>query len=200
MKTQEFLSSMIRPFACFSAVLLLCCSTFGQDPAQPAAPASGVTSSATPEVQAFQKIEDKWDDAVNMRDQYSLELVLSPLFVGIAANGDITTRNQQLSEVISDPDKTTHLDQRVITVRLLGDIAVANGTYVLHHKVGSSPVDEKGVFTHVFEKQRTNWICVNSQRTVLREDGPATKKKKQQSGSDLPFHVPLFSRGDKSNQ
>src|SRR5581483_11803868 len=100
----------------------------------------------------------------NTRDQYSLELVLSPVFVGIAANGDISTRNQQLAGVISEPDKTLHLEQKVITVRLLGDTAVANGTYVLHHKVGSNAVDEKGVFTHVFQRLRNSWVCVNSQQ------------------------------------
>jgi ketosteroid isomerase-like protein len=145
-------------------------------------------------VQEFQKIEDKWDDAVNTRDQYSLELVLSPVFVGIAANGDITTRNQQLAGVISEPDKTMHLEQRVITVRMLGDTAVANGTYVLHHKVSSNEVDEKGVFTHVFQRLRTSWVCVNSQQTVLRADGPPGKGKKKSSESDLPFHIPLFSK------
>ena len=36
--------------------------------------------------------------------------------------------------LISDEDKTLHLEQKVITVRMLGDTAVANGTYVLHHK------------------------------------------------------------------
>lgn len=159
-----------------------------------------MTSTTSPEVQEFQKVEDKWSDAVNARDQYSLELVLSPLFVGISATGDISTRNQQLADVISDADKTLHLEQHIITVRMLGDIAVANGTYVLHHKVSSGPVDEKGVFTHVFEKQHNNWVCVNSQRTVLREDGPAGKqKKKPSSQGDLPFHIPLFSKGDKSN-
>jgi ketosteroid isomerase-like protein len=191
---------MTRNLLCFSAVLLLCCGVFAQDPAPPQAPSSGVTTTASPEVQQFQQIEDKWDTAVNTRDQYSLELVLSPLFVGISANGDITTRNQQLSDVISDPDKTVHLEQHVITVRLLGDIAVANGTYTLHHKVGSNQVDERGVFTHVFEKQRANWVCVNSQRTVLRQDGPPGKNKKKSSEGDLPFHIPLFSKGDKSNQ
>ena len=40
--------------------------------------------------------------------------------------------------VITGEDKTIHLDQRVITVRMLGDIAVANGTYTLHHKVNSA--------------------------------------------------------------
>jgi ketosteroid isomerase-like protein len=166
-----------------------------QNPAPATTPTPGVTSTASPEVQTFQKIEDRWDDAVNARDQYALELVLSPMFLGVSASGDITTRNQELAGVISSQDKTEHLDQRVITVRMLGDIAVANGTYVLHHKVTSGPAEEKGVFTHVFEKQRNGWLCVNSQRTVLREDGPAGKsKKKQQSGAELPFHVPLISK------
>lgn len=191
---------MTRNLLCFSALLLLCCGVFAQDPAPPQAPSSGVTTTSSPEVQQFQQIEDKWDTAVNTRDQYSLELVLSPLFVGIASNGDITTRNQQLSDVISDPDKTMHLEQRVITVRMLGDIAVANGTYSLHHKTAGAQVDERGVFTHVFEKQRANWVCVNSQRTVLRENGPSGKNKKKSSEGDLPFHIPLFSKGDKSNQ
>ncbi|HEY2858038.1 MAG TPA: nuclear transport factor 2 family protein [Terracidiphilus sp.] len=165
-----------------------------QDSAVAPAAVPGATSTATPQVQEFQKIEDKWDDAVNTRDQYALELVLSPLFVGIAANGDITTRNQQLAGVISEPDKSLHLEQKVITVRLLGDTAVANGTYVLHHKVGSNGVDEKGVFTHVFQRLRNSWVCVNSQQTVLREDGPPGKNKKKSSEGDLPFHIPLFSK------
>jgi ketosteroid isomerase-like protein len=193
---------MFRKLLSFSSGLLFCMCAFAQNESPTSVSAgAGVTSGAGSDVQAFQKIEDKWNEAVNNRDQYALELVLSPLFVGISATGDITTRNQELSGVIADQDKTLHLDQRVITVRLLGDTAVTNGTYTLHHKVATGPVDEKGVFTHVFQKQRNGWVCVNSQRTVLREDGPAGKgKKKQSSSSELPFHIPLFSKDDKSKQ
>jgi ketosteroid isomerase-like protein len=151
-----------------------------------------VTSSESPEVRDFQKIEDAWSNAINVRDQYGLELVLSPLFVDVSASGDITTRNQQVAMVISGEDKTINLDQRVITVRMLGDIAVVNGTYALHHKAGSAQVDEKGVFTHVFERVHGAWLCTNSQRTVLRTDSNA--KPKKQSNAEMPFHVPLFSR------
>jgi len=158
---------------------------------------SAVTSDASPDIHEFQKIEDTWSNAVNQRDQYSLELVLSPLFVDISATGDITTRNQQLAQLITGEDKTMRIEQRVITVRLLGDTSVANGTYVLHHKAGSNLVDEKGVFTHVFEKMRGGWVCVNSQRTLLREDAPNAKGKKKQSDAEFPFHIPLFSKGDK---
>src|SRR5208282_1867259 len=123
---------------------------------------------------------------------YALELVLSPLFVDVSASGDITTRNQQVAMAIAGEDKTIHLDQRVVTVRMLGDIAVANGTYALHHKVGSAESNEKGVFTHVYERAHGTWLCINSQRTLLRED--TNSKQKKQSNAEMPFHIPLFSK------
>jgi ketosteroid isomerase-like protein len=189
---------MTRFIACFS-VFLLACSAVAQVPVPSSAPArQAVTSDASPEIGEFQKIEDSWADSVNRRDQYSLELVLSPLFVDVSASGDITTRNQQVAFLIAGDDKTLHLSQRVITVRKLGDIAVANGTYVLHHKATSGQVDEKGVFTHVFEHARGGWICINSQRTSLRED--TNGKGKKQSSAEMPFHIPLFSKSDKKDQ
>ncbi|MFZ0746615.1 MAG: nuclear transport factor 2 family protein [Terracidiphilus sp.] len=190
---------MTRIFACFP-VLFLSCVVVAQSPTEVSASPSNqpaITSTASPEVVEFQKIEDAWANAVNLRDQYSLELVLAPLFMDVSATGDITTRNQQVADLISGEDKTLHLEQRVITVRMMGDIAVANGTYVLHHKTGSSQVDEKGVFTHVFERVHGGWRCVNSQRTALREDSNTKHKK---SNAEMPFHIPLFSKSEKNTQ
>lgn len=189
---------MIRFVVGFSAVLLSV-SAFAQTPAvTPASATSAATTTESTEVSNFQRIEDNWSESINSRDQYGLELVLSPLFVDVSATGDITTRNQQLADIIGNEDKTLHLDQRVVTVRMLGDTAVANGTYVLHHKAASGVVDEKGVFTHVFERVRNGWVCINSQRTSVRADAPG--KQKKQSSAELPFHIPLFSKSDKSTQ
>lgn len=191
----EYILRMTRFLACLPCVLFSCCAAVAQvSTPTPAATSAqpNVTSTESPEIREFQKLEDAWSDAINVRDQYALELVLSPLFVDVSATGDITTRNQQLAMVIAGEDKTIHLDQRVITVRMLGDIAVANGTYALRHKVGSSPADEKGIFTHVFERTHGGWVCINSQRTVLRTD--SNGKSKKQSNAELPFHVPLFGK------
>ena len=191
-------------FAVWLSVFLVSSFAIAQDPGSGTAPATPagvqapVTSTASPEVQRFQKILDSWDDAVNRKDQYALELVLSPLFVDVSASGDITTRNQQLASIIASEDKTLHLSQRVVTVRLLGDTAVTNGTYVMHHKGLTGQVDEKGVFTQVFERSRSGWLCLNSQRTVLREDSNA--KNKKQTSAEMPFHIPLFSKSDKEKQ
>lgn len=196
---------MNRLIACISAVLLTCGFAAGQmpaataaAPAPPVAAQPGVTTTVSPEVALFQKIENSWSDAVNRRDQYALELVLSPLFVDVSAQGDVTTRNQQVVQVISGQDKSLYLTQKVITVRMLGDVAVANGTYTLRHRVNSAEVDEKGVFTHVFERVRGGWLCTNSQRTVLHTDGNG--KQKKASTAEEPFHIPFFSKGDKGPQ
>ncbi len=206
---------MIRFAFLFSAALLcgtvLCNAAVAQDstpnpatgpgPATSSSPAAdkpGVTETISPEILQFQKIEDSWSDAVNRRDQYSLELVLSPLFVDVSASGDVTTRNQQVAQVITADDKTLYLTQKVVTVRMLGDISVANGTYTLHHKVGSAPVDKKGVFTEVFERVHGGWLCINSQRTILRQDAST---RKRDSSPETPFHLPNpFSRGEKGPQ
>ena len=196
MVTGSIGTRMTRFAACFS-VVFLSCTAFGQTPgSSPVAAQTLVTSTSSPEVQQFQKLEDSWDDAVNKRDQYGLELVLSPLFLDVSGTGDITTRNQQVAYVITTEDKTMHLQQKVIAVRMLGDTAVANGTYVLHHRASSGQVDEKGVFTQVFERAHNGWLCINSQRTMLREDGGKSKK---QSNAELPFHFPIFGKSDKKD-
>lgn len=188
-----------RLMGSFSVFLLSTSFALAQNPTpSPAAAKPAVTSAESPQIREFQKVEDAWAGAINQRDQYALELVLSPLFVDVAASGDITTRNQQLAQLITLDDKTLHLDQKVITVRMVGDIAVANGTYVLHHKSGSAEKDEKGVFTHVFEHTRGGWVCINSQRTLLREDSNA--KQKKQPNAEMPFHIPLFGKSEKSPQ
>ncbi|MGB6689454.1 MAG: nuclear transport factor 2 family protein [Terracidiphilus sp.] len=186
---------MVR-FAVLFPVLLLCCSALvAQNPdPPPAATQPAVTTTVSPEILEFQKIEDSWSNAINLRDQYGLELVLSPLFVDVSAVGDVTTRNQQVATLITSEDKTMHIAQRVVAVRMLGDIAVANGTYVLHHKVNTAQVDEKGVFTQVFERAHGGWLCINSQRTSIREDSNGNGKQKKQSTAELPFHIPLFSK------
>src|SRR5208337_22171 len=112
---------MNRFFTCFSAVIVLCCAAAAQNLttnplAGPVPPANepAVTTTVSPEIAQFKKLEDNWSDAVNRHDQYGLELVLSPLFVDVSASGNITTRNQQLVQVMTGEDKTLYLTQKVI--------------------------------------------------------------------------------------
>src|SRR5580704_11262093 len=153
--------------------------------AQPAAK----SATAPTAFREMQQVEDRWADAVTKRDQYALELVLAPQFIGISASGDVTTRNQQIAHLFVKNAGPDCLEQKVISVRFVGDVAIVNGTYVMSWKGDKGPVLEKGIFSHVFEHVRDNWLCLNSQRTVVAEENKkeASKEKPKRSNSELPL-------------
>ena len=190
----------------FVAMVLFALSSLVALAQEPAADSAGgqipVTTTASPEIQELQKVEDSWSNAINNHDQYALELVLSPLFVDVSASGQVSTRDQQIADLINPANKADAvgtLQQRVITVRELGDISVASGTYTWTHKVNNVMMEEKGVFTHVFQRLHGNWVCVNAQRTAVRSEAPAKGGKvKAKSQAEMPFHIPLFSKSDKN--
>ena len=162
------------------------------------------TSAVPAAFKEMQQVEDRWSDAVTKRDQYGLEMVLAPQFIGISATGDVATRNQQIAQILVKGAGPDSLEQKVVSVRLVGDVAIVNGTYVISWKTDKGPVLEKGIFSHVFEHLRTNWLCLNSQRTVVAEDSKRVvaqeKPKSKSSDAQLPLHIPLVYKGPNSTQ
>ena len=194
---------MGKPSRTFSAAVLgllfLSLNAWGQQAAPPAKPGA-----ATPALHEMQAVEDRWSDAITKRDQYGMELVLAPQFIGISASGDVTTRNQQIAALFVKGPGPDSLEQKAISVRFVGDVAIVNGTYVMSWKTEKGPFQEKGIFSHVFEHVHNNWLCLNSQRTVVAEDvkGAVQEKPKSSKRSDaaLPMHVPLVYKGPESTQ
>ena len=161
------------------------------------------STAVPPAFKEMQQVEDHWNDAVTKRDQYGLELVLAPQFIGISASGDVTTRNQQIAQLLVKDAGPDSLEQKVVSVRVVGEVAIVNGTYVMSWKGEKGPVLEKGIFSHVFEHVRNTWLCLNSQRTVVAEEtkGAATEKPKaKRSDAELPMHVPLVYKGPDSTK
>ncbi len=138
------------------------------------------TTQATPspDLAEFQLIEDKWADALANKDQYALELILSPHFVGISSGAVVTNRNQQIALIYAKGKQQQTIEPKVVSVRVLADAAIVNGTYVIHSSKDSKDTNaEKGVFTHVFQRSRSGWLCVNAQNTAIIN--PALSKGQQ---------------------
>jgi hypothetical protein len=185
-----------------SLSLLVLCSFAGLSFAQSSVAVTPATANAaqSAEIKEMQKLEDQWSDAIVKRDQYGLELLLSPLYVGISANGEVTTRNQQIALLYQKTTDPLTMEQRVISARMLGDVAVVNGTYITRRKDGSNSLEERGIFTHVYQRVRSNWLCINSQRTLVAEESGAKQKTAKKSNADLPFHVPFLFKGADSTK
>ena len=149
-----------------------------------------------PEIKEFQGYEDQWSIAEVKRDQYQLEYLLSPLYVDISSTGDVKTRNQQIAGIVDkDGDPLLSMEQRVVSVRIFGDTAVVSGTYIVKWKTNGSLKEERGIYTHVYNRSRNHWACVNAQRTAVVDLTPGKQKTQQKSDAQLPFHIPLFHKG-----
>ena len=126
---------------------------------------------------------------------------LAPQYIGISAGGDVTTRNQQIAHLFVKNAGPDSLEQKVISVRFVGEVAIVNGTYVMSWKGEKGPVLEKGIFSHVFEHVHDNWLCLNSQRTVVAEGEAQKEKFKAKHGeAESPLHIPLVYKGPDSTQ
>lgn len=152
----------------------------------------------------FQKIEDQWSVSIVKQDQFTLETILSPTFANISSKGDVMTRNQVVASLFEKGvPQMTMMEQRVVNVRVIEDIAVVDGTYIEKTKLNGIVRERRGVFTHIYQHVREGWKCVQSQRTALPVPVDEKKKKKRpekHSKASEPFHIPLIYKGAKSTQ
>ena len=157
-------------------------------------------------VQQFQHLEDAWSIALVNKDQYALENLLAPTFVDISASAAVNTRNQSIADTLAGvPEPLLSIEQKVVNVRVVSDVAIVEGTYVLRLREEQRTRDERGIFTHVYQRARNHWSCVSAQRTAVVDQleggkgraastGPTEKK----SSAGLPFHIPLLYKGSSS--
>ena len=151
-------------------------------------------------VAELQKVADRWDEAVYQHDQYALELVLAPQYIDISDTGEVTNRDQQISQMMAPDAPHYQLTQKVVSVRMVGDVAVVNGTYERLFQGSklsrTKSKTERGVFSQVYVRARNSWECMNSQRTIIQETVAKGKKKSEADTSakplnhDLGFHFP----------
>jgi ketosteroid isomerase-like protein len=134
------------------------------------------------EIKTFQQVEDRWSQAIAKRDQYALELVLSPELVDFSASGAQMTRNQQIAMLFAKGAEPLSLDQCVINVRRFDAVALVIGSYVEQLRVNGKLVRQEGKFTHVYQRVNGNWLCVSAQRTAELE--PTLRKPQEASKQD----------------
>lgn len=128
-----------------------------------------VQASASADMERFQQLENRWSQAIGKRDQYALELVLSPDLVDVSETGDVTTRNQQIAMLVKKDGGPLSVDQRVLSVRIFGNVAVVVGTYFEMRDIRGKRASRNGMFIHVYLNARGNWLCINAQRTAITE-------------------------------
>lgn len=167
----------------------------------PVGPSSNATTQSSQQIAEMQKVADRWDEAVNQRDQYGLELVLGPQFIAIDDNGEVNNRDEVVSALLRKDAPRYTLDQKVLSVRMVGDVAIVTGSYERTYP-GSrlsrrKTKNENGVFSQVYTRRGKRWECIHSQRTLIDAAIAASEEKKSKKqpkekplGTKLGFHLP----------
>ncbi|WP_158615384.1 DUF4440 domain-containing protein [Acidipila sp. EB88] len=165
-------------------------------------PVQAAAQVAQSPVLQFQKLEDAWSVALANKDQFGLENLLLPTFIDISASGAVLTRNQAIADTLNGlPEPLLSVEQKVVNVRVVSDVAVVQGTYILRLKDDQKTRDERGIFTHVYQRSRNTWACISAQRTAVVDQiegakGRATAAEPQRkSNAAQPFHIPLLYKG-----
>ncbi len=155
-----------------------------------------------PAVQEFQSLEDQWSTAVVNNDSYTMEFLLSPVYVDISSIGDVLTRNQLIAGLLDKGNLPISMQQRVVSVREFGDTAIVSGTYIVKYRANGGVKEERGIFTHIYNRAQRHWACVNAQRTAVVEMASNKQKASGQKKSDAeePFHIPFFHKGAEPSQ
>ncbi len=157
-------------------------------------------------LQQFQHLEDSWSIALVNKDQFALDNLLATNFIDISADAKVRTRNQRIADALAGiPEQLLSMEQRVVDVRVVGDVAVVEGTYMTRWKTsGSHTRDERGMFTHVYQRSHNVWASINAQQTAVVEEVDEGRKKKAPaqpktpSNAQLPFHLPLLGHDSDS--
>lgn len=154
-----------------------------------------------PEVKEFQGLEDQWSAAVVKNDSFTMEFLLSPVYVDISSVGDVATRNQLIAGLSDKGSEPVSMLQRVVSVREFGDTAIVSGTYIVKYRATGGDKEERGIFTHVYNRTQRHWACVNAQRTAVVDLAPGKQKAAQKkSNAAEPFHIPLLYKGSEPSQ
>lgn len=180
-------------------------------PATPAAAQTLPLARQPALIQEFQKLEDSWSIALVNKDQFGLENLLAPTYIDVAASGAVSTRNERIADILAGlPQPLLSVEQRVVNVRVVSDVAIVEGTYIIRTRADGRIQDERGIFTHVYQRQRNTWSAISGQRTAVPEvtatnakgkrvpstqPADSTAQPQKKSSAEQPFHIPLLYKG-----
>ncbi|HEY2351384.1 MAG TPA: nuclear transport factor 2 family protein [Candidatus Acidoferrum sp.] len=138
------------------AVLLISASaavTFAQTPA-----AKGPSASAT-----VKQLEKDWTEASKANDMDKLGAILADDWYGIGPDGARITKKDYLDMYKSGKTKTETIEIGSMEVKVLGNVAVVQGTDTEKSTFDGKDSSGKYAWMDVFAKRDGKWVAVRSQ-------------------------------------
>jgi ketosteroid isomerase-like protein len=124
-------------------------------------PVSTVATEGDRTAETLKQIERDWADAEEARDSAKLGQIVADDWTGVNNDGRKLTKEQFIERIKSGKAKTGAVEFGPMEVKLLGDVAVVQGSDV--EKSATDGPSGAMVWMDVFAKRDGRWVAVRSQ-------------------------------------
>lgn len=112
---------------------------------------------------ALQQLEKEWSDAGQTGDTNKVNQLLADDWVGISYDGKTFTKQALIDALKSGKMKAASVEIGPMDVKILGKVAVVQGSDVEKSSLDGKDTSGKWVWMDVFVKHGGNWVVVRSQ-------------------------------------
>jgi ketosteroid isomerase-like protein len=116
------------------------------------------------------KMEANWSKAIVARDVAAVGAIVAPDWAGQGSDGTLSNKVKMLADMKKGVDTSTSMVNRDVHVRIIGDLAIVQGSDDEKSKHNGKDSSGAYTWTDVFQKRAGHWLVIASQST------PVTKK------------------------
>jgi hypothetical protein len=146
--------------------ILIACAAVGVALADTPAPAAAATGPSVS--QSLKQMEQDWSDAMKVGDADKVSSFVADDWVGLSYDGKKTTKKEVLADVKSGKDKTDSIEIGPMDVKVMGNVAVVQGSDTEKSSMDGKDTSGKWVWMDVFVKRDGKWVAVRSQSAMVK--------------------------------
>jgi ketosteroid isomerase-like protein len=150
-----------------AGTMLLVCVCAGLAFAQTKTPPAAAPAKAPSVSQIVKQLEHDWTDAAKAGDADKLGQILADDWTGIGYDGKKLTKESELADVKSGKSKLESFEFGPMDVKVLGNVAVVQGSDTEKSTTNGKDTAGKWVWTDVFAKRDGKWVVVRSQSAMV---------------------------------
>jgi ketosteroid isomerase-like protein len=113
--------------------------------------------------ETLKQLERDWADADAAGDSDKIGRIVADDWMGVVNDGSKLTKEQLIAHIKSDKDKTESIELGPMEVKILGDVAVVQGSAIEKSATNGNYTSGELLWLDVFTKRDGKWVAVRSQ-------------------------------------
>jgi ketosteroid isomerase-like protein len=152
----------------FVGALLIVATSFGMAFADAPAPVAAAAPKGESVAQLLMQLEHDWADAIKAGNADKVAQIVADDWIGIGFDGSKAAKKNLVEDVRSGKDKAESVDFGPMDVKVLGNVAIVQGSDTEKSVSNGKDSSGKWFWTDVFVKRNGQWLAVRSQNAMAK--------------------------------